>query len=85
MPYSRKGFGMTHSTFVTARDSLGSPIHDNVMIAQRAVVNGVAWEFWVNPMKVLAESEELPCLPTALKQRSWGALKQQFTRSESKD
>ena len=79
-----EAFGMVTSEMLP-RDSQGNPIGKNQLSVYGAVIDGVKWDFWINPMKVVAGSGELPCLPSVIEKSSWGILKQQFTSLEGKD
>ena len=77
-----KDFGMLNSQVIN-RDSQGDPIRENHLLVWSAVINGVKWDFWSNPMKVSAGSEEPPCLSTAIEKLSWGVLKQNVRTIEA--
>ena len=67
-------------------DSQRNLISANRITAWGAVINGVKWEFWNDPRKVVAVREELSCLrETAIRALSWGVLKQQFTCPDCED
>ena len=80
-----KDFGMVECSIVNW-DSQSHLISENRITAWEAVINGVKWEFWNDPRKVVAVREELPCLrETAIRALSWGVLKQQFTCPDCED
>lgn len=80
-----KDFGMVRCVMMNW-DGQKNPILENRLISRRAVINGVKWEFWNDPRKVLAGSEEFPCIEeTAIRALSWGVLKQKFTSLEGED